>query len=120
MMKELTKAEEQIMRVIWELESCYIKEIVAALPDPKPAYNTVGTFLKILENKGFVSREKTGNVYMYKPSVDRKEYSHKNIKSLVSKYFNGSAENLLSFMVEEKELSVDQVERLLKKLNKDD
>lgn len=119
-MKELTKAEEQIMQVIWRLKTCYIKEIVAALPEPKPAYNTVGTFLKILENKGFVTREKTGNVYAYSPTVDKRHYSHQNFQSLVSKYFNGSTENLLSFMVEEKELSLDQVERLLKKLKGDD
>lgn len=108
------------MQVIWRLKTCYIKEIVAALPEPKPAYNTVGTFLKILENKGFVTREKTGNVYAYFPTVDKRDYSHQNIQSLVSKYFNGSTENLLSFMVEEKELSLDQVERLLKKLKGDD
>jgi len=119
-MKELTKAEEQIMQVIWELQPCYIKEIVAALPDPKPAYNTVGTFLKILETKGFVTREKTGNVFAYSPTIEKRDYSHRNVRSLVSKYFNGSTENLLSFMVEEKELSLEQVERLLKKLKKDD
>ena len=119
-MKELTKAEEQIMQVIWQLETCYIKEIVVALPEPKPAYNTVGTFLKILENKGFVTREKTGNVYAYSPAVEKRDYSQRNIRSLVSKYFEGSTENLLSFMVEEKELSIDQVERLLKKLKNDD
>lgn len=118
-MKELTKAEEQIMQVIWKLKSCFIKEIVEALPTPKPAYNTVGTFLKILENKGFVDRKKTGNVYAYYPLVEKSDYSRKNIHSLVSKYFNGSSEKLLSFMVDEEQLSVEQIERLLAKLKGD-
>ena len=119
-MKELTKAEEQIMQVLWQLRQAFIKDIVAALPDPKPAYNTVGTFLKILEDKGFVTRTKLGNVYSYMPAVAKRDYGHKNIRSLVSKYFNGSSEKLLSFMVEEQELTVDQVERLLKKLKDHD
>lgn len=119
-MKELTKAEEQIMQVLWRLRQAFIKDIVAALPEPRPAYNTVGTFLKILEEKGFVTRTKMGNVYSYTPLVAQRDYSHKNIRSLVSKYFNGSSEKLLSFMVEEKELTVGQVERLLKKLKDHD
>ncbi len=119
-MKELTKAEEQIMQVIWKLKECLIKEIVEDLPDPKPAYNTVGTFLKLLETKGFVQRKKLGNVLIYSPSVAKRDYGKKNITNLLSKYFNGSSENLLSFMMEEKELSVSQVENLLKKLKKDD
>lgn len=119
-MKELTKAEEQIMQVIWKLKECFIKEIVEELPEPKPAYNTVGTFLKILETKDFVQRRKVGNVYIYSATIAKRDYGKKNITNLLSKYFNGSSENLLSFMVEEKELSVSQVENLLKKLRKDD
>lgn len=119
-MKELTRAEEQIMQVIWQLKNCFIKEIIAELPEPKPAYNTVGTFLKILENKGFVQRKRIGNVFSYSALVAKRDYSRKNMGSLISKYFNGSPEKLLSFMVEEKELTLDQVERLLKKMKKDD
>lgn len=119
-MKSLTKAEEQVMQVIWKLKECVIKDIVEALPDPKPAYNTIGTFLKILENKGFVQRRKFGNVYAYSAAVSKRDYGHKSMQSLVSKYFNGSSEALLSFMMEEKELNIDQVEALLNKLKKDD
>lgn len=119
-MKELTKAEEQIMQVIWKLRTCFIRDIIEKLPTPKPAYNTVGTFLKILERKNFVSRQKIGNIFSYSPAVTKKDYSRNTLNSVVSKYFSGSPESLLSFMAEEKSLTIRQIENLLKKLKKND
>ena len=93
-MNELTKAEEQIMRVIWKRERAFIKDIIDGLPEPKPAYNTVGTFLKILEKKAFVRREKYGNTYEYSAAIPKHQYTSHVMKSFVSKYFEL---NLLPF-----------------------
>jgi len=126
-MKELTKAEEQIMQVVWAHDQLFIKDIVDQMPSPKPAYNTVGTFLKILEAKGFVSRVKIGNTFAYSASVKKKDYTQSFLNGFLSNYFEGSflngflsnyfegsAEKLLSFMVEEKKLNIKQVEDLIK------
>ncbi len=119
-MKELTKAEEQIMQVIWEEDEMLIKDIVDRLPDPKPAYNTVGTFLKILETKGFVSRRKVANTFVYSATIAKKSYANKYMSGFIGRYFEGSAEKLLSFMVDEKKLDLHQIEELMKKMKKDD
>ena len=103
-MKELTKAEEQIMQVVWSHKKMFIKDIVDLMPAPKPAYNTVGTFLKILESKGFVSREKVGNTFAYTAAVKKKTYTQNFMNGFLSNYFEGSAEKLFSFMVQEKKL----------------
>jgi len=113
-MKELTKAEEQIMQVVWAHDQLFIKDIVDQMPSPKPAYNTVGTFLKILEAKGFVSRVKIGNTFAYSASVKKKDYTQSFLNGFLRNYFEGSAEKLLSFMVEEKKLNIKQVEDLIK------
>ncbi len=115
-MKDLTKAEEQIMQIVWEHDNMFIKDIVDQMPEPKPAYNTVGTFLKILETKGFVNREKVGNTFSYSATVKKKAYTKKSMNGLLSNYFEGSAEKLFSFMMQEKKLSPEQVEDLMQKL----
>lgn len=119
-MKELTKAEEQIMQVVWANDKMFIKDIVDLMPNPKPAYNTVGTFLKILESKGFVSREKVGNTFAYSAAVQKKAYTQNFMNGFLSNYFEGSAEKLFSFMVQEKKLNIQQVEDLMKKLKDND
>lgn len=115
-MKELTKAEEQIMQIVWKEDGLFIKDVVDRMPDPKPAYNTVGTFLKILEGKGFVNRTKIANTYTYSATVKKKDYTQKFMNGFLQNYFEGSAEKLFSFMVEEKKLDIKQVEDLMKKL----
>lgn len=119
-MKELTKAEEQIMQVVWAHRKMFIKDIVDLMPNPKPAYNTVGTFLKILETKGFVTREKVGNTFTYSAAVKKKAYTQSFMNGFLSNYFEGSAEKLFSFMVQEKKLNIQQVEDLMKKLKDND
>ncbi len=119
-MKELTKAEEQIMQVVWAHDQLFIKDIVDQMPSPKPAYNTVGTFLKILEAKGFLTRVKIGNTFAYSASVKKKAYTQSLMNGFLSNYFEGSSEKLFSFMVEEKKLNIKQVEDLMKKLKDND
>ncbi|MEL7147588.1 MAG: BlaI/MecI/CopY family transcriptional regulator [Bacteroidota bacterium] len=118
-MTELTKAEEQIMRVLWKKERAFIKDIIESLPDPKPAYNTVGTFLKILEKKEFVNRKKYGNTFEYEAAVPKSQYTGFIMKSFVSKYFEGSVEHMLSFFVKNKDLDLETFEEFTKKLKDD-
>ena len=119
-MKGLTKAEEQIMQVLWRLKEAFIKDIINEMPEPKPAYNTVGTFLKILERKHFVSRKKLGNTFVYTPNIQEKAYIKNFMTGFLGKFFEGSAEKLLSFMVQEKDLNIEQIEQLIKDLKKND
>ena len=88
-MKELTKAEEQIMQLLWEQEKAFVKDIVDQMPDPKPAYNTVSTIIRILEKKGFVGHNAYGKTHEYFPLIARKDYTRNYMKSFISNYFSG-------------------------------
>jgi BlaI family penicillinase repressor len=117
-MKTLTKAEEQIMQVIWKLEKAFLREIVDSLPNPKPHQNTVATILKILVDKEFVGVTVFGRTHQYYPLINKDVYSKNSIKSLVKGYFEGSFSNAVSFMVKENNLSIEELELLLKQLKK--
>lgn len=119
-MKELTKAEEQIMQVIWQLDKAFVKEIIAKLPEPKPAYNTVSTIVRILEEKGFVSHEVFGKSHRYYALVSKPDYRKFAAGKLVKSYFGGKVENLLSYFAKEKNLSLSELEAILKEANKDE
>ncbi|GET45613.1 BlaI/MecI/CopY family transcriptional regulator [Capnocytophaga felis] len=115
-MKTLTKAEEEIMQVLWQLGKGTVNEIIAQLNDPKPAYNTVSTVVRILENKGFVDHEPHGRGFSYFPIIAKETYSHKSLKALAEGYFQGSFKSMLSFFVEKKDIDLKDVEDLLQKL----
>ena len=117
-MKILTKAEEQIMQVIWKLDKAFLREIIDELPDPKPHNNTVATIIKILVDKEFVGITVFGRMHQYYPLVSKDAYSKSTMKSLVKGYFEGSFSNAVSFMVKENNLSIDDLETLLKQLRK--
>ena len=117
-MKILTKAEEQIMQVIWKLDKAFLREIIDELPDPKPHNNTVATIIKILVEKDFVGITLFGRMHQYYPLVSKDAYSKATMKSFVKGYFEGSFSNAVSFMVKENNLSVDDLELLLKQLKK--
>lgn len=114
--KALTKAEEEIMQALWQLEHAFVKDIVDLLPEPKPHYNTVSTIIKILCDKGFVGYESFGKSNRYHPLVQKDEYSKKTMKQFVSKYFDGSFAGMLSFFAQEKDISVQELEAILKEL----
>jgi BlaI family transcriptional regulator, penicillinase repressor len=118
MTKPLTKAEEQIMQVIWKLDKAFLREIIEALPNPKPHSNTVATIIKILVEKNFMGVTVFGRMHQYYPLVSKDAYSKSTMKSLVKGYFEGSFSNAVSFMVKENNLSVDELELLLKQLKK--
>jgi BlaI family transcriptional regulator, penicillinase repressor len=117
-MKTLTKAEEQIMQVIWKLDKAFLRDIIDALPDPKPHNNTVATILKILIEKEFVAVTVFGRTHQYYALITKDVYSKSSMKTLVKGYFEGSFSNAVSFMVKENNLSVEDLELLLKQLKK--
>ena len=117
-MKTLTKAEEQIMQVIWKLNKAFLREIIDELPSPKPHNNTVATIVKILVEKEFVGVTVFGRMHQYYSLVGKEAYSKTTIRSFVKGYFDGSFSNAVSFMVKENNLSVDELELLLKQLKK--
>lgn len=118
MQKSLTKAEEQIMQVLWKLDRAFLREILDALPIPRPHQNTVATILKILAEKEFVGIEVYGRNHQYYPNISKDDYSKATMKTIVKSYFEGSFSNAVSFMVKEKNLSVEDLELLLKELKK--
>jgi predicted transcriptional regulator len=117
--KVLTKAEEQVMQALWEINEGFLKDMVEAMPSPQPHSNTVATLLKILIEKGFVSSSAVGRNNLYKPALSKEQYSSQSIGTLVSGYFNGSYSNAVSFLVDQKKLSIDDLELLLQQLKKD-
>jgi len=117
-MKTLTKAEEQIMQVLWELGKTSVSKVIDQLPEPKPAYNTVSTIIRILENKEFVGHEQKGRGYLYFPLVGKKVYSQQTAKKLADNYFEGSFKSMVSFFIKEKNMDIEELEDILKQLNK--
>ena len=117
-MKTLTKAEEQVMQVLWKTGKAFLREIVEAMPAPTPHPNTVATLLKILVEKEFVGIEVIHRHHLYAALVSKEDYSKRSIKQLVKGYFEGSFSNVVSFMVKENNLSVEELESLLKQIRK--
>ena len=111
-MKELTKAEEQVMQVLWELENGFVKDMIDKLPEPKPAYNTVSTIVRILEKKGFVDHEAFGKTHRYFPLVDKNEYTRSYMKNFVQNYFSDSYRQMVSFFAKDNNLSLKELEEL--------
>jgi len=117
-MKSLTKAEEQIMHALWKLEKGFLREIVEIMPNPKPHQNTVATLLKILYEKEFVGINVRNRHHEYFPRVSKDEYSKRSMKHLVKGYFEGSFSNIVSFMVKENSISIEELETLLQQIKK--
>lgn len=117
-MKPLTKAEEQIMKVLWKLESALLMEIVGKMPKPQPHKNTVATVLKTMVDKGFVRTENVGRFFRYHPAVTKEEYSKSTLMNVAKGYFEGSFTNVVSFLLDEKKLAVKDLELLLQQVKK--
>ena len=118
-MKQLTKAEEDIMQVLWQLGKANVKDIIDELPSPKPAYNTVSTIVRILENKGFVDYEKQGRGHIYFPLLKKQEYSNQSLNKLVDNYFQGSFKSMVSFFVKKNDINLSELESVLKEIDKE-
>jgi predicted transcriptional regulator len=117
-MKTLTKAEEQVMQVLWSSKEGFIRELLNEMPEPKPHQNTLATILKILVDKEFVGVKVYGRQHQYYPLISKEAYSKSTMKNLVKSFFGGSFSEAVSFMVKENNLSTEDLEALLKQLKK--
>jgi len=125
-MKRLTKAEEEIMQIIWQLERCLVSDIIKELDKAKASgetkktpHSTISSIVRILETKGFVNHKAYGRTYEYFPVISKTDYSKQSLKKLVSNYFGGSMNELVSFLVKEENLDVKELTDMLDKLEEE-
>jgi len=112
-MKQLTKAEEDIMQILWSLQQANVKQIIEQLPSPKPAYNTVSTIVRILEQKEFVDYIKKGKGHIYFPLLKKQDYSNQSLNALVNNYFQGSFKSMVSFFIKKNDIGINDLQSLL-------
>lgn len=121
-MKELTKAEEQVMQFLWELEKAFLKDIVEQFPAPKPAYTTISTVIRVLVKKGFIGYNTYGKAHEYYPKISKREYFKNHFKGLVNSFFNGSVTHFASFFTNNEDVDLTELEKIKKivddKINK--
>lgn len=118
-MKQLTKAEEQIMQILWKLEKAFVKDIIVHLPNPKPAYNTVSTIVRIMEKKGFVRYKAFGKTHEYFPVIGKSEYTRKFMRNFVKNYFSNSYKQMVSFFAKEEKISIEEMEEMRKMIDEE-
>lgn len=118
-MKELTKSEEQIMQILWDIKQGFVKDMISFFPEPKPAYNTVSTIVRILEEKGFIDHKAYGKTHEYFPIISKREYTKKFFSRVMSGYFSNSYKQLASFFTEENDLSVKELEEIKELMNEE-
>lgn len=118
-MKELTKAEEQVMQILWDLQEGFLRDIVQKFPEPKPAPTTVSTIVRILERKDFVSHKSYGTNNMYFPIISKRDYSKSLLRNFVQNYFENSYSGLVSFFAEEGKISIEELEQLRSEIDTD-
>lgn len=116
--QELTQAELQIMQVVWAKGRVFVKDVLAEMPEPKPAYNTVSTFIRILEKKGFIGHTAYGKTYEYYPLVPKEEYTGTFMTGVLNNFFGGSLSRLVSFFSDNKAISLEEADEILKMLEK--
>ena len=116
---ELTRAEEEIMQILWEIKKGFVKNIVERLPDPKPAYNTVSTIVRILETKGFVGHTAYGKTHEYRPLVGKDDYRKQTLNSMLNNYFGGSFRQLASFFMKHEHMDVRELEEIMQLMKKE-
>ena len=116
--KDLTKVEAQLMQILWRLERAFVKEIVHELPDPKPAYSTVSTIVRILESKGVIAYEAFGKTHRYYPLISREEYMRHETDKFLGNYFSNSVQDMFSFFIREKKIDMKDADEILKMIDK--
>jgi BlaI family transcriptional regulator, penicillinase repressor len=117
MEKELTKVELQLMNILWDKQDAFVNDILDELPEPKPAYNTVSTFMRILVNKGFVGYRTIGKGHQYYPLVSREAYMDFFLSGVKNTFFSSSFQSMISFFAKKEKISVKKMEELLRLLN---
>lgn len=116
---ELTRAEEEIMQILWDIKKGFVRNIVEKFPDPKPAYNTVSTIVRILETKGFVDHKAYGKTHEYFPLVAKDEYRKQYLNAMLNNYFGGSFRQLASFFMKHEKMDIREMEELLNLMKKE-
>jgi predicted transcriptional regulator len=111
-MKDLTKAEEQVMQVLWSIEKGFVNDVLEHFPNPKPAYNTVSTIIRILEKKGYIFHNAYGKSHEYYPMISKKEYTRRFFNGFMKNYFSNSYHSLVSFLANDKNLSIEDLEQI--------
>jgi len=117
MKKQLTKAEEEIMLLLWQLKEANVAQLIETMSEPKPAYNTVSTIVRILETKKFVDHKKAGKGHIYFPIVAKEVYSNQSMNKLINGFFEGSFKSMVSFFVKENDINISELEDILKEIN---
>jgi predicted transcriptional regulator len=118
-MKEITKAQEDLLKALWIIKEGAVSDILESLPHPRPAYNTVATVIKVLEKKGYVSHKTYGKTNVYFPVVARKDYAQYVLKDTFKGLFNGSLNQMVSTFVKSKDVSLSELEELKDMLEKE-
>jgi len=113
----LTKAEEEIMHIIWALDKCMVRDIMDQLDRPDIPHSTVSSVVRILEQKGFVGHKAYGKTYEYFPLISKDDYAKQGLKNLVEKFFNGSPRKLVSYLVQQEQLNLDELNELLQSVD---
>ncbi len=113
-MKDLTKAEEQIMHILWSIKKGFVNDIMENIPDPKPAYNTVSTIVRILEKKGFIDHNAYGKTHEYFPLISKDKYTKSYLKGFVENYFSNSYQNMVSFFSKNEDMTTKEIEDIIK------
>ncbi len=116
---ELTRAEEEVMQILWQIKKGFVKNMVEMFPDPKPAYNTVSTIVRILETKGFVGHTAYGKTHEYYPLVAKDEYRKNYLNSMLHNYFGGSFRQMASFFVKNEKMDTHELEEILNLMKKE-
>ena len=117
-MKNLTAKEEEVMRYFWDNEALFVKELVEMYPEPKPHINTLSTYVRALEEKGFLNHDTFGTTYRYFAIVSEDEYSNRTLKNVVKRYFDNSYLSVVSSLIKDENISVDEIRSLLDEVEK--
>ena len=118
-MEKLTMQEEEVMRWIWQIGPCFVKDILAKYPDPKPPYTTLASIVKNLEKKGYVQAKRYGNTYVYSPSIDEGEYKTKFLSGVVQNYFENSYKEMVTFFARKQKISAKELEEIIRLIEKE-
>ena len=112
-MRELTKAEEQVMLILWTMKEGLVRDVIEQMEPPKPAYNTVSTVIRVLESKGFIDHKAVGNTHIYFPIISEEQYKHFAFDKVMNNYFENNYQSLVSFLVKEKNMDMTELDELI-------
>ena len=117
-MNKLTQQEEEIMLHIWSMENCFVKDVLARIPEPQPPYTPVASIINNLKHKGYGVAKRMGNSYMYTPAIKQSEYKRNFISNVVRNYFANSYKEMVSFFTKEEKLSAEDLKEIIELIEK--